>query len=552
MMTVTATISQEQIERAMSTPGNVAAVRDEITGVLFTWQKDSRPPRAISPLPRSSISPRHLAGNRARLSMERPDEIPFTAALFIESPVDAEGDWRLGTLDSETLSRVDTSHLIELLADLSPEVSRALWDFLRLSNPGWEAVALRPGTDKPYKAAQPVLDAFIKELGRLYGAVDVVWNRLLLGGFLRGAFMAELVLDKDGRRPVDLATPDPAVARFRRANDEERGQVWQLGQLQYGRWIPLDRETVQYIPIDPLPGKPYGRSLVSPAIFTALFLIGLLHDLRRVVAQQGYPRLDLEVNMERLKAAMPADLHSDPDKVRAWVQGVIDEIETVYASLEPDDAYIHTDVVKVNRPVGTVDSSSLGAVDGLIRGLERMATRALKTMPLLMGLAEGGTETQSNREWELQNSGIKSLQHLLEQLLGNLLGIALQVQGIAADVQFRFAELRAAEMLRDAQTLAMTISNATKLYEAGHISQDESAQMTVGHPADQPEPRAARAATPPAEIVEDDGDGNERTRPLSGEQVLQIMDYFADSLRSMRYEPVNGNGHAAVRGNDGR
>lgn len=517
---------------------------------LFSWLQPRRPqPSPPTPRPSPSSPRPYTTSGRARLSQDRPDESPFaTAALFIESPIDAEGDWRLGTLDSETLSRIDTARLIELLADLSPEISRALWDFLRLSNPGWEVVALRPGTDKPYKAAQPVLDRFIKDLGKLYGAVDVVWNRLLLGGFLRGGFFAELVLDEDGRLPVDLATPDPGLARFRRVEDKQRGQVWQLGQLQYGRWVALDRETVQYIPIDPLPGSPYGRSLVSPAIFTALFLIGLLHDLRRVIAQQGYPRLDLEVNMERLRAAMPADLHSDPDKVKEWVQATISEIETVYASLEPDDAYIHMDIVKVNRPVGTVDSSSLGAVDGLIKALERMATRALKTMPLLMGLAEGGNETNNNREYEIMTADIKNIQHSLEQLLGRLFGLALQVQGIAADVQFRFAELRAAEMLRDAQTLAMTISNATKLYEAGHISQDESAQMTVGHPADIPEPRSRGTAAQP-EIVEDDGDGNERTRPLNNSQVLDVLSYVRDSLVAMKQPAVNGqsNGHAAER-----
>ncbi len=175
-----------------------------------------------------------------------------------------------------------------------------------------------------------------------------------------------------------------------------RGIIWQLGQRQDSKWIILEVPTIGYVPVDPTPGgAPYGRSLVTPAIFSALFLLSLLHDLRRVVAQQGYPRLDLEVQLERLADTIPDEVQSDEEKEGAWVNGVIKEIADVYAQLEPDDAYVHTDVVKVNRPVGTVDASSLGAVDSLIRAVERMATRGLKTMPLLMGSNEAVSETHA-------------------------------------------------------------------------------------------------------------------------------------------------------------
>ena len=364
-------------------------------------------------------------------------------------------DWRALNLDAHTLDRIGTADLVQMMADLSPEVSGTLWHFVRFCNPGWEARAMQPGTEEMDKTAQARLDEFVGHLNELYGAADVVWNGLFMTAFLRGAMFAELVADQAGRRPVDLVVVDPHAAEFRERDDPVRGRVWQLGQLDDGRFIPLDVPTVRYVPVDPTPGgPPHGRSLVTPAIFSSLFLLSLLHDLRRVVAQQGYPRLDLEVQLEELRQSMPDEAADDPERARQWVEEVITEIANMYGHLEPDDAYVHTDVVKVNRPVGAVDASSLGAVDSLIRAVERMAIRGLKTMPLLMGSNEAVSETHANRQWEIYVAGIKALQHLAEQMVERLLTLALQMQGLRAVVSFRFAELRASEQLRDAQTEA--------------------------------------------------------------------------------------------------
>ncbi len=428
------------------------------------------------------------AGTRARLTRDDGFGNQYDALWGVAVRPDREIDWRALNLDDRTLDRISTGDLVEMMADLSPEVSGALWHFIRFCNPGWEAEALRPGTEEPDAAGQAALDAFLKVVGKRYGAVDVVWNSLFIAGFLRGAFFAEVVLDERGRMPLDLAAIDPLAAEFRERKDPVLGSVWQLGQTQDNDWVALDGPTVGYVPVDPTPGKPpYGRSPASPAIFSSLFLLSLLHDLRRVVSQQGYPRLDLEVIQERL--GVPDEFEGDQEKIEAWVEAVITEIAAAYETLEPDDAYVHTDTVKVNRPVGTVDASSLGAVDSLIRAVERMATRGLKTMPLLMGSNEAVSETHANRQWEIHVAGVKALQHLVEQLLEQLLTAALQAQGLRAAVRFRFAELRASEALRDAETEGARIRNAREKYLAGWISQDEAAMEVVGHEADRPEPR---------------------------------------------------------------
>jgi hypothetical protein len=429
---------------------------------------------------------------RARVSYDTEGQAfgaLLTAAVI--SPLSSDEQWSALELDSLTLRRMSPARLLELLADLSPEVSRELWNFLRMCNPGYEIVAMRPGgATRAAQTQQAVLDAFLAQLAEYYGALDVIFGRLFLSAFLRGALLGELVLSETGL-PIDLATPDPASVSFRQVPDPERGVVWQLGQWQRSEWVALDRPTITYIPVDPLPGSPYGRAIAAPAVFPAIFLLAMLHDLRRVVQQQGWPRIDISINAEKLRAAMPESLTDDPEAFKEWVSAAISEASTAYSELEPDDAYIHLDAETVNRPVGAVDASSLGAVGDLIEALERMLTRALKSMPLLMGITESTSEANANRQWEVYAASIKAVQHLAENLLGRLLTLALRASGVPAVAQVRFAELRAAEMLRDAQTEAQQIENAVAKYNAGFTSQDEASEAVTGHKADAPAPRAA-------------------------------------------------------------
>ena len=148
-------------------------------------------------------------------------------------------------------------------------------------------------------------------------------------------------------------------------------------------------------------------------------------------------------------------------------RGAIEDITKVYGSLKPDDAYIHTDAIRVNRPIGTTNAHALGTIDDLIRALERMTARALKTMPLLMGMNEGVSETHASFQWKLQEATITSIQRSVAGMLNRLLTLALVCQGIA---------------------------NARALYDHGYISQDEAAQRVTGKAADVAAPRQGQVA----------------------------------------------------------
>ncbi len=416
-----------------------------------------------------------------RASIDSSGQFP-SANWLLQAPRGYEDNWQLMALDSKELANYSPLYLMEMMADLSPEISRALWDFLRLCNPGWEVRVTKPGSDTEDVRAKQAVDAFIAALVERHGTLDTVIGRLFMGPFLRGAICAELVLDERGKLPLDIATPDPSSIRFRRKSDPVYGQIWQPGQWQHAGWVALDLPTFRYIPVDPLPASPYGRPLAAPALFTSVFLLGLLHDLKRVIQQQGYPRLDIIIDTAKLIENAPS-ITANAEAFQNFTTQIVAQVESAYSALSPDDAYIHTDIVSINKPVGAAGGGSLAGIDAMITALERMAARALKTMPLMMALSEAVGDTQSTRQWEVHLAGIKSIQHYVETLLGRLFNLALQAQGIQADVEFEFAEIRASEELRDRQTEQLTILNEAAKRDQGWQTNDAAAQVLTGHDA---------------------------------------------------------------------
>lgn len=399
--------------------------------------------------------------------------------LAILPPPDYQSKWRFLDLDRDTWSKVTPQDMMSILVNVSPEVSRAVWDWLRLANAGHEITAFKAGTDEVDDRAQKALKEFIDVLEVNHGSFKMIASRLFMGALTRGAFFAELVLDKNGKVPLDIVTPDPATIRFKLKTIQERGKVWVPGQWQDGKFVLLDVPTIIYIPLDPETDSPYGRPMLSPAIFPTVFLMGVLHDLRRVIAQQGYPRTDIIIKLQELRDAY-GDI-TDMKEFEKVVDDLIRNVQAEYNHLEPDHAFVHTDTVEVDRASGAVDSSAMKGSEVIIEVLERMATKALKTMPILMGSIDGTGDANANRQWEIHAAGVRTVQHYSEALLSRLLTLALQVQGIVADVRVRFAEIRAAEELRDAQTFLAKLHGAEVAERLGFFTPDEAAEYATGH-----------------------------------------------------------------------
>lgn len=422
------------------------------------------------------------------------------------APPEHENYWRLQNLDVVHLDRYSPRELLLMLMDLSPDISRASFDFQRMFNPGYECKVFNLGSDEVENPkGQAHIDAFIERLRQEYGSFDVVLGRFSMGAFLGGGIVGELVLDADARESIDLVSPDPYSIRFRKRKDSLRKEVWQPGQWQGSIFVPLDIPTFKYIPVDPAPASPYGRSLAAPALFTSIFLLSMLHDVKRIIMQQGYKRITITLNTEQAMDNFSFDQQGH-ETLSSYIRAAITQVMDTYRQLEPDDAFVMTDMFEINTPTGTIDLDGIGAIDKMMARLEKTITRALKSNGLVMDTSNQTNETDSNRRWEIFVQGIKSIQHHTENMLEILFQLSLQAVGIQGKVRFRFSELRASEMFRDEQTRALKIQNSRNEYEAGYESQDAASVKATGHNADEKEPRKPIVDM---KFQQDNNEGNE-------------------------------------------
>lgn len=426
------------------------------------------------------------SGRVSRDSPKRKDTLFNNIAIFIDDN-EVDGDNRYEWMDSDALRRKSVSELLEIAIASSPEVGRAVWDFLRASVPGWEIKVIDPKTEATHDEGQAIINTFRNRIARYHGTEEVLYTKMFMSILVRGSVMSEVYFEDDTRTPVDIAVPDPKSLRFRRVNNDERGDRWQVGQMQDEEFVPLEGETIRYVAHDPLPGKPYSRSPFAAAVFPAIFLLGIFQDLRRVIANQGWPRVDVSINVEAVQDMLADALNDDNIAengtiIASVLESLVAQVEETIAGLKPGDWYVHSSLVEVKDAVGTMDVTSIGEITNVIEALERVAVKALKTMPLLQGIGEAAAENDANRQWEMWAAGVKALQHVVENSVQAHFDTVLQANGVNAKTIFRFAEIRAAEELRDAQTMMMKLDNAIKAEQAGYMEGDEAAEHSVGHP----------------------------------------------------------------------
>lgn len=423
-----------------------------------------------TPLTSSRILP-----DAGRVSLDASDKLPL--ALRIKENKDGNKTQQYIDLDLKSIGKKSPQELYKILVDSDPEVSLALYHFQRFCNSGYKIEALNLGQDTPNAAAQVIIDEFLRRMEDLYGGFDIVLGRLFYSIFIGGAVFCELVLDNNARDMIDFIAIDPHEARFRKItdpNNPDRGEIWDLGQIRDGDFYSLTEfDTVTYMPFDPAVGSPYGRAIISPTIFSTLFLTSMLRDIERAIRHQGWQRLDIILDISKIDFGTS----DDQEKIKI-INDQIDSICRQYQSLKPDDVFVHTNQFEFGEPVGTTNRFGMQGIDDLIRTLERRTYRALKSNPLLMGSNETVTETHANRQWEIYVASIRSVQSIVMRSVSNLLKVGLSAQGLQADIRIVFDEIRDSERIRYAQAEQIELQNLRTRQEQQWITPEEAKEQS--------------------------------------------------------------------------
>lgn len=378
------------------------------------------------------------------------------------------------------LNSMTIEDLLDNLMDSHPDVSFAVWNFLRIGNSGYTIKCYKLGSGKPYPQGERDIKELIQRLSlpnqekfQINRSFVNVLNQLMLSTVTRGAAALELVLLPGAVDVAFLAPVDPALVEFKYEQDRF------VPYMNQGK-ISLDIPTFFYEALDARIDDPYGRSPIVSAINMIMFQMQILNDIKAVVHNQGYPRFDIKVLEEVLLNRMPVAVrHNEVEKAK-WLNERLKEIVDMYNGLDPDDAFVHFNSLEVDMVGGkggaVIDPEKLmNAVDSLIMA-------GLKTLSTILGRrSTGNTESFAKIETKLYMQGVRAIQQNVEQIINRALTLFLNLRGKQAVVEFQFNALEIRTDLEQEQMRQIKFINQQFARDQGWIDQNEASNNAVGH-----------------------------------------------------------------------
>lgn len=167
------------------------------------------------------------------------------------------------------------------------------------------------------------------------------------------------------------------------------------GEEWFGQYKKINTPTFIYEEFDPMVDHPYGRTPILPVLQVVFFHLQVLQDLKAVVHNQGYPRLDISMLENIVLKNIPAQYKNNPDAQHKWLTERMKEMLNHFNSLNPDDALIHWDSVKVEYLKGG-NSGPMIDIKKLIDIIDTQMATSLKTLLTLLSRHQGSTETYSS------------------------------------------------------------------------------------------------------------------------------------------------------------
>ena len=432
-------------------------------------------------------------GRRVRVEIEGREPVypivPGKGARASRRQVSRTKDDITKALTGDVLRRTrdeQTTEAVRVIRDLDPQVSQAVWNYLRLMNPGNTLKAYTWGGDgtetEEEGAAQLVLDELVRRVGEEYGGgLDQLLNVLNLQLITHGAEALEVTPSVDGRDVFDWFPVDPTMLSFRRDGEE-----LVLGQkFRNGDFVPVNPELVFYQPLDPDTDDPYGRMPLISGINAVMTKAMVLADLRAVSHNQGYPRIDVSVLWDAILAAAPPVLKTDGNQaaLQEWANQQLRDIVSEYENLAVDDTFVHYNYLELKMVGGTAPASLGFNFKELIDILERQLNSALKMLPILQGSNQMTSEGHGSIQWQIQVAGVETLQRLTKRLIEKAGTVSLRIRGHAAHAKLVMDPIRSVDRLYEAQSDLFEAKAIQIDVMMGWRSNDEAALLRSGHKA---------------------------------------------------------------------
>jgi len=392
-----------------------------------------------------------------------PDYITTTTP---SSAVIQRVDPQIANIDITNTYRLGrtTQEILRNLVRANPDLAAATSAYLRVGIPEkYIALARDPdGTvnDDATRLAMEILARFDKLPAYDTGfsqvdSVRSVSEALAKEGLLYGGMSMELVLDK-ARLPYKFQPVSVTRVKF---YEDAKGGMRGLRPVQDvgGTEIDLDLPTFFMVHLDPSLLDPYPQSPFESAIQPVLASSTFLSDLRKVMARHVYPRYDITIDEEKLRANTPAEILSSPDDETrtAYFNNILGEIETTINSLGVEEALIHFDFIKasfIQNDDGQGTADKFKVIQDIINA---NLAKGARTMPAVLGNGSGSQNVASTETTLFMLSANSMVRLKLQEMFSKALTLACRLYGLEVTVEFEYdpIDLRPATELEAFKTM---------------------------------------------------------------------------------------------------
>lgn len=388
---------------------------------------------------------------------------------------------RTGDVLKTLRSIPEESQAIEYLKRVNPDVSMAVWNFVRMANLGNEThFYAKDGktrrTDLEFKWRE-----FASGINEISNAgLDGLIDQLHYSSFLLGAMGVEAEVTPDRKGIYDVYPVKPQTIEWELKAIKGR-KTWVPFQYDMHKKVYLDPDNANFfwVPSDPDIGDPRGTLTMTPVLQAIDFQMQILQDLQAVLHHQGYPRNDISIDLERLMTICPAHVKSDPKKLGEWLDEQYGAIVRTMENIAPDSDYIHYDNVKINMTGGANAGRSLD-VRAITEMLDTQTLSGLKQMAIFMNRNQGVTESWGTVQFKIFVSGINSCQRGSKRIIESIARLWLRVNGEQATVKFKhdIVDWESEEQRMTVKLLEQEFYSIAQLM--GWVTSDKAAQEVMG------------------------------------------------------------------------
>ena len=335
-----------------------------------------------------------------------------------------------------TLRKIDNDvSAVEFLKQVSPDVSMAVWNFVKLANQGHSM--------KFYDANNPntrMIDledkwrTFASRINEISNSgLDGLIDQLHYSSFLLGAMGIEVDVESDLTDIHDVYPVKPQTIIWY-LEDRNGRPVWIPYQWQVGKTVSLEKGQANFFwcPADPEIGDPRGTLAMSSVLQAIDFQMQILQDMQAVLHHQGWPRDDYSISMERLMQSCPSDVKGNSVKLNEWLKLQYDNVINTLRNIQPDSDVVHFDDVTRN-PQGNGNNVTRSLDVRAINDLVDVQTLSgTKQLAIFMNRNQGVTESWGTVQFRIFCSSVASCQQGSKRLVEEIARLWCRVNGVQA------------------------------------------------------------------------------------------------------------------------